>query len=153
MFIKTLVAGFGVCSIFLAGLWVPGVAQASLTTPFMRTSNSYEKSESVKPGVSLNGNVPVLLMASRRGSTYREENTRRSNRGYRPRSVNNRVHRENNRRKKSHRFSRQSNRDYSIRDRLSHRRSSRGRGRNSFRDNPYIFKRPKSRRFEFITPR
>lgn len=153
MFIKALVAGLAACSIFLAGLWVPGVAQASLTTPSMGTSGSHKKSESVESGASLNGNVPRLILASRRASTYREENTISRSRGYRPSSANNRVHRENNRRKKGHRFSSQSFRDYSNRDRLSNGRSSLGNRGNRFRNNPDIYKRPKSQRFEFITPR
>ncbi len=152
-------AGLGACSIFLAGLWLPAVAQASLITPLkinstlIGKSGSYKKPVSAESGAEFNENVSGLVLASRRNSSYREEHTRSRNQGYRANRGNNRIYRENNRRRKGRGFSSQGRRDYSRRERQPHVRSYRGRGKNSFRDNnPNIYKRPKSHRFEFITP-
>ena len=146
MFIKSLVTGLGAICIFLAGLWFPGNAQASIVNTFERQSNFIGKSDPVRPhalksGVYSNGDSPYLLAANRRSSNYRQLNSRSSkSRSYRP---NQRT----GRRVQSSGSSRQGRRSYStsFRTRVPTGRSAVGTRKNSFRNRSDIFQRPKSR--------
>ncbi len=129
MFIKSLVAGLGAFFIFLAGLWYSGNAQASTVNTFKLKSDAY-----------LNGGSSNIILASRRSSNFRQNNTGNYRRQtYR---ANQRV----NRGLKSSGFSGKINRSNSTRKRVSTSRSSLGKSKNSFRNRQYIFKRPNSRK-------
>lgn len=149
--IKMLLVGLGVFSIVLSGGLHPGLAQASLVSASKLNSTYMEKGGSflghpVQSHEKINQEDSRVFFARSRNSTYRKEHT-----------INNRSYK-----RPAHRNSFRANRPshsgsvirkYSKKRRLSSGRSSLGKGNNSFRhSNRSIFKRPKSRRFEFITP-
>lgn len=145
MFIKSLVAGLGAFFIFLVGLWYSGNAQASILNTFKPKSTAIGKSgaiwtHDVKSGAYLNGAPPNILLVSQRRSNFRQNNTK----NYRRQTY--RTNQRMNRGLKGSSFSGQINRSSSTRKRVSTPRSFQGKNKNSFRNNRYIFKRPKSRK-------
>jgi hypothetical protein len=142
MLIKTLVASLGLFSIFLAGLFCPGISQAStvytykLDSIFIEEGSSFWKYET-ESGPYINEAAPNLLLANQRYSSMRKNYTR----NYKKKNY------QLNRSPKSYRPSRKTSPTYSQRKRSPTNRSSLGKGNNNFQNNRNLAKWPKSRRY------
>jgi len=167
MSVKTLVTGLGACAILLSGLWNPGNARANFANAFDSGATSFKQKGSprIQSGVDLKEGFSNLLLAGRQNSirrsiarnnssnsNYRQTNTRKN----RPHGRSNyKINRQNDsrfiQRNRRTKFFNSTSRSYSTRKRRPNNRSYVG--KSDFRNSRNFFKRPGSRKFEFITPR
>jgi hypothetical protein len=149
MSIKTLVAGLSVCTIFLLSSWQPGIARTSFKPEIDTNRNSI----AAKNPLRELGDLPNLLLVSQRISNFRANHSRKTNKATRPSGYQ--INRQNDprffQRTGKSNFSTPNLRSYSNRTISPTNRPALG--TNKIRNNTNIYKRSKSRKYEYITPR
>ena len=149
--IKTLVAGLGACTFFIAGLGHSGNADASITQAFnaktalQEQRNSQWKQEAVS-GAHLKGGFSSLLLASRQSTSFRRDHTRTKRQyprtRYQTKRQNDTRFFQRNRRPS---FSTPNIRTYSNTERTLNKRSSITGKSSNFRNNHNTYRRSRSR--------